>query len=72
MAKRVEVIDVSKVKNKELLSSDVNGNLIQTNPINPDKLPLLEFERDQMVVEVPGSKSNRRKPAVIVEEQANN
>lgn len=62
MAKRVEVIDISKVKNKDLISTDLNGNIIQINPINPEKLPMLEHERDQMIAEVIDSKFRLKKP----------
>lgn len=48
---RIEVIDISKVKNKALISSDINGNLIQMSPVNPDRLPKFEHERHQLATE---------------------
>ena len=34
-------IDLSKVKNKESISTDINGYPIELNPVRPERLPVL-------------------------------
>lgn len=48
--------DLTIIKNKEMISTDVNGKLIQINPKNPDNLPEFFPVKNNLLIDVQDDK----------------